>query len=266
MNTSIAGKWALITGASSGFGAEFARQFAARGAHLVLTGRGQDALRAIEQEVTQRYQHIKVYIVEQDLGTTDGVLKLYDQVRALGVPIDILINNAGFGLWGNFLDIAWEKEQQLLQVDIVALTYLTRLFAVDMVERRFGYILQMASNGAYQPTPTYAIYSAAKSYVLSFGYALGYELRHAGVHVFVLSPGPTRTGFLNAAGQKENAYQRSVMMDAPTVIKKGIDAMLRGRSSLVVGLPNAWNAWLTRFAPRRLATALAARAMRADKK
>jgi short-subunit dehydrogenase len=136
---------------------------------------------------------------------------------------------------------------------------MTRLFAADMVARKFGYILQVASTGAFQPIPTYAAYAAAKSYVLSFGEALHYELRQTGVTCTVLCPGVTRTEFFEVAGQTPTLYQRSTMMDSATVARIGITAMLQGRSSVVVGWLNAIFALGTRLLPRQVSAAIAHR-------
>ena len=134
---------------------------------------------------------------------------------------------------------------------------MTKLFLQDMLARSSGYILQVSSIGAYQPTPTYATYSAAKAYVLSMGDALNYELRRSGVSVTVISPGVTATEFLKVAGQSPSLYQRLMMMDSPTVARIGIDSMLRRHPSVVPGLLNSLAAFSTRFLPRRMQAALA---------
>jgi uncharacterized protein len=255
------GKTALITGASSGLGADFARQLAARGCQLVLVARRADRLRELQQEISTRHA-TSVDCIAMDLVEADAPQRLYDQLNGMGRPIDVLINNAGQGLYGEFTTVSWASLQQMLTLDIVALTHLTRLFAADMVKRRSGHILLVASIGAFQPTPTYAVYSAAKSYVLSLGEALHYELRQTGVQCTVLCPGVTRTEFFDVAGQRETAYQRLTMMDSSTVARIGLEAMLRGRSSVVAGRFNALLAWGTRLLPRQSLAGLASQAMR----
>jgi hypothetical protein len=151
---------------------------------------------------------------------------------------------------------------QLLELDIVALTQLTRLFLVDMLQRRSGRILLVASTGSFQPTPTYAVYSAAKSYVLSLGEALHYELRGTGVGCTVLCPGPTRTEFFDVANQKLTLFQRMTMMESAAVTQIGIKAMLRGRSYVVAGWFNTFVAWTTRLLPRQFLARMAFQAMR----
>jgi hypothetical protein len=153
----------------------------------------------------------------------------------------------------------------MLELDVLALVHLTKLYGQDMAAHRRGWILQVASIGAFQPSPTYASYSAAKAFVLSFGEAIAYELRASGVKVSVLSPGVTETEFLEVAGQKRTLYQRLAMMDSPSVARGGIEAMLRGRTSHVPGIINKVPAFLMRFTPRQLAAAMASWTMTAGK-
>lgn len=187
---------------------------------------------------------------------------LCDQLRVSGQAVDVLVNNAGHGLYGEFWTVPWERLRHMLELDMVALTHLTYLVLPDMMARNFGYILHVASTGAFQPSPTYAAYAAAKSYVLSLGEALHYELRHTAVKCTVLCPGVTRTEFFEVAGQKLTAYQRLTMMESAEVARIGIEAMLKGRSSVVAGRLNALLAWVTRFVPRQVQAAMTYRLMR----
>ncbi|NJN19658.1 MAG: SDR family oxidoreductase [Oscillochloris sp.] len=263
MNTRIdlKGRTALVTGASSGLGVDFARNLAARGANLVLTARREDLLRQHADEITRKYA-VSVTIIAMDLGERDAPQRLYDQLKAEGITIDVLINNAGFGLYGRFVELAWERERSMLELDIITLVHLTKLFVKDMVARRFGYVLQVASIGAYQPSPLYASYSAAKAFVLSFGEAVNHELRGTGVHISVLSPGITATEFLKVSGQKPTLYQRIMMMTSERVTKMGIDALLAGKPTLVPGFGNAFSTFLVRLLPRRAITHIAELTMR----
>lgn len=261
MGEPLCGKTALITGASSGLGQDFARQLAARGCHLILAARRLERLQELQAEVTPGHG-VPVTCVAIDLVAPDAAQRLYEQVQAAGLAVDVLVNNAGHGLYGEFWTQPWDRLRQMLELDIVALTHLTRLFCADMVARDFGYILLVASTGAFQPTPTYAAYSAAKSYVLSLGEALHYELRGTRVRCSVLCPGVTRTEFFQVAGQSLTRYQRMTMMESAQVARIGIEAMLQGRSSVVAGRLNALSAWLTRFMPRQALAAMAARLMR----
>jgi hypothetical protein len=260
IDTRLHGRTALVTGASSGLGADFARHLAARGANLILVARRMELLEALKQELTQKHR-VSVETIAMDLVAKDAPQQLYDQIKAAGKQVDILVNNAGLGLHGQFLDIPWERERNMLELDIITLVHMTKLFGRDMAERKFGYILQVASIGAYQPSPTYATYSAAKSFVLYFGEALAHELRASNVKVTVVSPGVTKTEFLDVAGQQPTLYQRMVMMDSPTVTRIGIEAMLKGKASVVPGIMNALTAFSTRLMPRSFAAALADRLM-----
>jgi short-subunit dehydrogenase len=258
--SNLRGKNALVTGASSGIGADFARVLAARGCNLILVARREDRLRALQQEISGGHD-VQAHVIAMSVSEAGAPQVLYDRVRSMGVAVDVLINNAGFGVHGNFIDIPWEREHEMLQLDVVALVHLTKLFVRDMVARNFGYVLQVSSIGAYQPSPTYATYSAAKSFVLNFGEALNYELRHTNVKVSVVSPGVTASEFLQVAGQKPTFYQRTTMMPSRTVAEAGIEAMLKGKPSKVPGLMNAVPVWLLRFTPRRMSAAMASFAM-----
>jgi uncharacterized protein len=256
----LRGRWALITGASSGLGADFARELAGRGCNLILVARREEPMQVLAREIKARHQ-VEIDVITLDLVPPEAPQQLYDQLKAAGRQVDVLINNAGLGLYGAFLEIEWERERAMLELDIVTLTHMTKLFARDMVARNFGYILQVASIGAYQPTPLYASYSAAKAYVLNFGEALSYELRRTNVKMSVLSPGITATEFLKVSGQEATFYQRTVMMKSPDVVRIGVDALLAGRPSIVPGRINALMAWTNRLIPRRIQAAVAYRLM-----
>ncbi len=255
-------KWALVTGASSGMGADFARVLASVGCHLILVARRQERLEALREEVGAKYG-VSVKVIPMDLFLPESPQQLYDQLKAEGMVVDVLINNAGLGIYGKFLEVDWKRTEQMLQINMMAVAHLTWLFAQDMVSRNFGYILEMASNGAYQPSPLYAAYSASKSFVLSFSEALNYELRGTNVKCTALSPGITVTEFHQVAGQKAGSlYYRLTQTNSMTVAKRGVKALLAGRPSLVPSWPVALMAWSNRLVPRRLSTALAAWLMR----
>jgi short-subunit dehydrogenase len=256
----LKGKTALVTGASSGLGVDFAAILAERGCNLVLVARREDRLQKLAAELRERHG-VQVHVIALDLSPIGAPQVLYDRVRGLGLNVDVLINNAGFGTYGAFTDVPWEREQEMLTLDIVALVHLTKLFVRDMVARNFGFVLQVSSIGAYQPSPTYATYSAAKAFVLSFGEALNYELRNTNVKVSVLSPGVTETEFLQVAGQQRSLFQRLSIMKSRPVAEIGINAMLAGKPSKVAGAMNALTAWSLRFMPRRLQAAMANAAM-----
>jgi short-subunit dehydrogenase len=255
------GKTALVTGASSGLGVDFATILAERGCNLVLVARSEDRLRALADELAARHG-IQVHVVAMSLSVLGAAQVLYDRIDALGLTIDVLINNAGFGVHGPFVDTPWEREEEMLLLDVVTLVHLSKLYVRDMRARGAGWVLQVSSIGAYQPSPTYATYSAAKAFVLSFGEAVSYELRGSNVKMTVLSPGVTETEFLAVAGQRRSLYQRLSIVPSRPVAEIGINAMLRGKPSKVAGAMNAFATWSLRFMPRRAQAAMASAAMR----
>lgn len=258
----LKGKWALVTGASSGLGAEFARELAALGCNLVLTARREDRLEQLRAELIDRFC-VSVKTIPLDLFDPRAPQTLYDQIQQAGIAIDVLVNNAGFGLYGKFLEVDWQREGELLQINVLALSHLTRLFVPDMVRRKFGFVLNVASNGAYQATPLYAIYAASKSFVLHFSEALSYELRDTGVNCTALSPATVLTEFHQVAGKSvDSLYVRFTKMQGAAVARKGIQAMLQGKPSLVPGWKIALLAWTSQRAPRRLSTAITGWLMR----
>ena len=257
-------RWALVTGASSGLGSDFARQLAEMGCNLILTARRVDRLECLRDEIAAKFG-VDVEILPADLSQADSAQALYDRIQAAGWQVDVLINNAGYGLFGDFLARSAEETRAMLQVNVMTVVQLTHLFASDMVKRGLGYILLVASTGAYQPAPTFSAYAASKSFILSFGEALNYELRKTGVKVSVLSPGATHTEFHEVSGHGEKGLFMSLtMMDSPAVTRIGLDALLKGRPSVIAGAVNWAQAELMRFLPRRWATAFAAGAMQTD--
>lgn len=256
----VRGKWALITGASGGLGAEFARQLAQRGAHVVLVARQAEPMRALAQTLQERFG-IRTRVEALDLCADSAVERLKANLDDAGIAIDVLINNAGFGLFGEFVDQPLTRIDAMLTLNVRSLTALTHVFAADMVRRRNGYILLTASIGAFQATPLYAAYSASKAYVLLLGEALHEELRPRGVTVTVLSPGVSATGFFSVAGQTPTPYQRRLMMSPEAVARIGLDALMRGRASVVSGWTNACIAWCNRLVPRAIQRKVARRLM-----
>jgi len=257
------GRTALVTGASSGLGADFARQLAADGAGLVLSARRADVLEALAADLRQCHG-VPVVVVPLDLAATGAAEALVAELERRSLEVDVLVNNAGFGLYGEFLDIDPVREREMMVLDVMVPLELTRRLGGAMVRRGRGWILQVSSIGGYQPTPLYAVYSAAKAFLLSFGEAVAYEWRRRGVTVSVLCPGVTATSFLSVAGQTATAYQRAVMMDSPTVARAGLKALARGTPSVLPGVLNKLTVFASRFTPRRLLPAVAHRLMRAS--
>lgn len=252
MTSPTSAPWALITGASSGFGQDFARQLAARGYHLILVARRREAMETLAAEISRQHPQCATVVEAMDLAQPGAALHLKQTLDQRGIAVDLLINNAGYGLFGAFLERPLEQTLDMIQLDIATLTEFTHLFAADMKQRGKGHVLQIASIGAYQATPTYAAYSAAKAYVLLFGEALHDELKPHGVTVTVLSPGISATGFLQASGQKATLYQRMFMMQSADVVRIGLRALFAGRASIIPGLLNTVVAWSNRLMPRIL--------------
>ena len=244
---------ALITGASSGLGTEFARLLAERSYDLVITARREDRLKTLQKELESAHR-CKVEIILEDLGAPTGADALITKVEALGRPIALLVNNAGYGVHGALVENDSARLQQMLQLNMMALTRLTHHFARDMVARRRGRILQVSSVGAFQPTPFYAAYSATKAYVLFLAEALQSELRGTGVTCTTLCPGLTATEFHEAAQHPKTGLVAMTMMSARSVALIGIKAMLRGRAVVTPGFINKLSELMVKLLPRSWAT------------
>jgi short-subunit dehydrogenase len=238
------GRTALITGASSGIGADLARECARRGAAVVLVARRADRLESLAAEIAA----LGVAAAAHPCDIADPQARI--ALAAAHPGIDILVNNAGLGVFGAFDQADWEKTARMLDVNVTALTHLTHLFAKAMASRGFGRVLMVASTAAYQPVPLYAVYAATKAYVLSLSEALNVEYAKQGVKFTTLSPGPTESEFFDVAAQQKSAFVKGAMMTSAAVAKIGVDAMSAGRGSVVAGLANKLMAFGTRFTPR----------------
>jgi short-subunit dehydrogenase len=242
---------ALVTGASAGIGKELARRFARGGHDLVLTARRADELHALAGEL--RAAGAGAHVFPADLSDPAAPGKLFDEVAAASLTVDVLVNNAGFGLYGPFVDSDPHRLLALVQVNVAALTHLTRLFVPGMVARGRGRVLAVASTAAFQPGPLMAGYYATKAYVLSLSEALAHELRGTGVTVTCLCPGPVRTEFgAVAAMDGSPLFDSPNVMDAAAVADAGYRAAMRGERVAIPGLLNRLGAFATRFAPRSL--------------
>lgn len=228
-------KIALITGASSGLGEEFARLHAAGGGDLILVARREERLRALKAELELRHG-VRVHVLAKDLAQPSAPQEVFDEVQRLGLRVDYLINNAGLGGQGTLAERSLAEDSQLLAVDLLALTALTKLFLPSFVERGSGRILLVSSIASLVPGPYQATYFAAKAYVTSLGLALSEELRGTGVTATVLLPGGMKTGFEVAAKLEGTGLARQLTYSARRVAEKGYRAMLRGRRSLIAGV------------------------------
>lgn len=247
----LKGKTALVTGASSGLGAAFARLLAARGANLVITARRAENLEALSRELEAAHG-VKVTVLALDLSEPGAAAKLHDETEGKGRTIDVLINNAGGGLHQHFADTPWDKIARQIQLNVVALTELTHIFVRAMRARGSGHILNIASIGAYTPSPTYATYSAGKAFVRDFTEAVAYELRQTNVRLCSLCPGLTLTEFHQAAGHELNPAFKATAMTAEDCAMVGLKALFSGRRNIISGFFNKISMWMLRFVPRSL--------------
>ncbi len=197
---------------------------------------------------------VKTLVVARDLSKPTAVDEIYEEVSAASMSIDVLVNNAGFPVYGRFVDTDWQTELDMLQVNVVALTALTKLFVRGMVERRNGRILNLASTAAFVPGPLMAVYYASKAYVLSFSQALANELQGTGVTVTALAPGPTRTGFQKRGVMEDSRLVRGQIADAKSVAAAGYRGMMRGKTIVIPGFSNKLIPWVARVSPRGAVT------------
>jgi uncharacterized protein len=242
---------ALITGASAGLGVEFARQLAKRGHHLVLAARRKDRLEALAKELGN------ARAAAVDLSKANAAAKLLADIESAGEQVALLVNNAGFGLIGRFAELDAGRLRQMIDLNVGALTDLCRAIAPQMIERKSGAILNVASTGGFQPGPNMAVYFATKAFVLSFTEALHEELKPHGIKVSCLCPGPTRTEFGEVAGFGGNGMFDKVAMEAPEVVTAGLRALDQNRAVVVPGWVNKIGAASTRFAPRSVVRKIA---------
>ena len=218
---------ALITGASNGIGLELARIHAKRGGNLVLVARSQDKLNQLADELRAQYHDIQITVIAQDLAMPHAAQSVFAQTEQLGIQVDILINNAGFGGHGRFFERELTKEQQMIQLNITTLTELTHLYLQGMVARRSGKILNVSSTASFMPGPLQAVYYATKAYVTSFSQAVAEEVREFGISVTALCPGAVATDFV-AAGDLQGVAAWKNAKSAQSVAECGYQAMLDG--------------------------------------
>jgi uncharacterized protein len=255
---------ALITGASAGIGAAFARVFAAHGFDLVLAARREDRLRSLAAELEQAHG-IRAHVFCVDLADRDAPARLCADLAAANLTVDALVNNAGYGVPGAFNSVSWQRHADFLQVLLVSLTELTYRLLPGMVERGYGRIFNVASLAGLLPAPAgHTLYAATKSFVIRFSEALSCEVSHRGVHVTAVCPGFTLSEFHDVTGTR--AMMRGLpswmWMDAPDVARQGYDAVMTGRPVYVNGRVNTAIAMLARYVPQRLVHAVNRRVSR----
>src|ERR1035437_920502 len=250
-------KTALITGASSGLGKEFARIHASKGDNVVLVARSKDKLETLKLELQKQFG-VSVYVIVKDLSDQYAPKAVYDELKAQKIQIDYLINNAGFGDFGLFAETDWAKQLEMINLNVTCLTYLTRLFLPGMIHNKFGKILNLASTATFQPGPTMSVYFATKAVVLSFSEAIANELKGTGVTVTALCPGATETGFKAAASlDKSNLFKGNQIATSKEVAEFGYNKMMQGKTVVIPGIVNNLMAQSVRFAPRNIVASIA---------
>ena len=253
------GKWALVTGASAGIGTALARELAGYGANLILTARRAERLEALAQEL--RGSGVQVRTVVADLYDPGSPRQIYEATEGAGIPVDILINNAGLGQFGVFAHAPIEQELAQIRVNCEAMVHLSRLFVPRMVERRRGWVLVLASTASFQPIPFLNTYAATKVFDRFFAEALAAEVAEFGIRVTALCPGPTESEFWDVS--RASKFKRHVQ-SAQLVAKLGLDALASGKRTIIPYTQGRVTAFLVRFLPGRLITAAIAKVVRKE--
>src|ERR1700734_3751117 len=250
------GSTALITGASGGIGYELAKLFARDHYNLILVARSGDKLNLVASELREQFG-VTVKTIALDLAADQAVTSLFEHLKGEGLAVDVLVNNAGFGVLGDFAETAKEEVLGQVQLNVTALTHLTRLFLPEMIARRQGKIMNVASTAAFQPGPLMAVYYATKAYVLSLSEALANEVAGTGVVVSCFCPGATDTGFQKRAGMENSRLFKKIgAMNAETVARYGYRGLMAGKTLVISGTRNWLVAESVRFAPRKWVTAI----------
>ncbi len=252
-------KTTLITGASSGIGKDLAYVYAEKNYNLVLVARRKENLEKIKNEI-EKNTNAQVEIISMDLASVNSAEQLYDEIKKKNISIDVLINNAGFGVYGNFVDKDIAEDEGMILLNIMTLTKLTKLFAKEMKEKGGGNIVNIASTGAFQAVPGIAIYVATKAYVLNFSEAIAFELKKHNVFVTTICPGPTKTEFADVAKMSQNPFK-----NAPTARELAeftYKSMVKRKVTAIQGLKNNFLVFTVRLSPRKLITAIAEKVMK----
>ncbi|MES2220608.1 MAG: SDR family oxidoreductase [Acidobacteriota bacterium] len=253
--------YALITGASSGIGEEFARQLAAQGWSLILVARSQDRLEKVRGELMSAHMGIDVVAIPLDLTSPGAAADLFQRTRSTNLDVDLLINNAGVGAFAEFASLDLGRVRQMLDLNIVALVELTHLYLQPMMQRRRGGIINIASVAGFAPLPYSTVYAATKAFVKSFSDALFEEARQRGVHVMAVNPGSTQTNFFHVAGESPFSHPARMQTSAE-VVRESLRAFERKKSSVVTGASNRMLTVALTLLPRRWITSTVGRVMR----
>jgi short-subunit dehydrogenase len=241
---------ALITGASNGIGLELAKVHASKGGDLVLVARNKLKLDELKTELEKQYK-ISVLTIGKDLSLPNTANEIYDETNKKNIQVDFLINNAGFGDFGMFAETDWNKELQMINLNITTLTLFTKLYLQDMLKRRSGKIMNVASTAAFQSGPTMAVYCATKAYVLSFTEAVSNEVSNKGITITALCPGDTETGFQAAGAMEESElFKGKKLSTAKEVAEYGYASMIKGKTVAIHGMMNYLVSNSIRFIPR----------------
>lgn len=245
-------KTALITGASKGIGKEFSKIHAANGDNLVLISRSAEELRLLKLELEAQYNSIKIEIIVKDLSVISSAQEVYDEMKTKNIQIDYLINNAGIGDFGLFVDTPWNRYQQMIDLNVTTLSHMCHLFLSDMVLRKQGKVMNVSSTAAFLPGPMMAVYFATKSFVLHLSEALNNEVKESGVTVTAFCPGPTDTYFMEDSNMKISKLVRNKQLpSAYKVALSGYNAMIAGKEVKVFGFINKVIASSVSVLPRK---------------
>ena len=256
------GKWAVVTGASAGIGRALAEELAAGGTHLVLTARRRERLEQLAQQLREKHG-VSAEVMVADLSQASAPQEIFRFTQEKNIGVDLLVNNAGFGVYGEFAHAEVARQLEMVQVNISAVVHLTHLYLPQMMERRRGDILIVASTAAFQAVPYITAYAATKAFDLLFAEGLAEEVRAYGVRVCALCPGSTHTEFRQVAGEPERAFRRAET--AEKVAHTGLQALEQGKSYVISGLGNYLGTHGQRLAPRSLVTRVAAGLFRPNK-
>ena len=255
LNTTARRSTALITGASSGIGLALARQMAPD-FDLILTARNHARLKEIATDLQRAHGNL-VHVIAADLARVGAPEEIFAEIGRRGLRVDALINNAGFGSYGLFAESPVQGQIEMIQVNVTALTHLTKLVLPQMLERKSGRIMNVASTAGFQPGPLMAVYYATKAYVISFSEAIANELQGTGVTVTCLCPGATESEFAKRADMEKSRLFKMGKMSSEDVAKAGYRAMMRGTTLIITGVRNKIMAQSVRFSPRKMVTAIA---------